>query len=204
MKIVLIKPIVVSIALVLTSNAIAASQKNHIQPPPDMAAQPVQGSRCTVSAGSANIDYGSLTRGQMQNLSGRGSSLTPGLRSLPITVSCPYSRVMTLTINGDRAANGSLRYGEYGSIRMHLKNAQVDGHSVLLAYTTANGEIIGATVSSQELLPGKSVSAIVNGRPIQGYSLTAELEILPILPERASRVWERTLNEARLTLEIQE
>lgn len=177
-------------ALCLASGARA---DNSLMPPPD--------NRCSLSAGAPVIDYGEQSRWQLQEIHA-GQSVSPGKRTVTVNAICPYSQSMRMRLNGDKAANGNLRYGEQGNVSLRFVEAQLDGQDVQLVTTTPDGVLNGAPGSNLLWQPGVSVAATRNGQLIKGKSFTARIEIEPMMPESAARVSARQVSEANLTLEL--
>ncbi|AZD55537.1 hypothetical protein C4K19_3752 [Pseudomonas chlororaphis subsp. aurantiaca] len=159
-------------------------------------------SRCSLSAGGQVIDYGNLSRWQLQDATGSANTLTPGKRTLMVSVVCPYTQAMRLTLRGESAANGNLRYGERGNMRIALRDAQLDGQSVQFATTTVDGTLNGAPAATLALQPGQTFTAMTAGGVAKGRSLTLRLEIEPVLPEAEARTSMRRISEAQLTLDL--
>lgn len=162
---------------------------------------PPPANRCSLSAGAPVIDYGVQSRWQLQE-AGDPRQVTPGKRSLVLNVVCPYSQTMRLMLRGEPAGNGELRYGERGSVKLLLTDAQLDGQSVLLAATAQGDVISGDAKSSLQLRPGHGFAAVQNGRLLKGKSFTARIELEPVMPESNARVSARQVSEANLTLEL--
>ncbi|NLU15353.1 MAG: fimbrial protein [Serratia liquefaciens] len=156
---------------------------------------------CSLSASTPVIDYGTQSRWQLQDVAG-SNAVTPGKRTLILNVVCPYRQVMRLTLRGDRAANGNLRYGEQGSVNIRLLDFQLDGQSVQVAFSSQPGVIDGASESSLLLQPDKVFTIVQNGQLVEGQIFNARVEIEPVLPESAARVTSRQANEAHLMLEM--
>lgn len=157
--------------------------------------------RCAISTGTPVIDYGSLSRGQLQDTVNR-QTLTFGKRTLMLSVVCPYSQALQLTLRSGRAANGDAQYGDRGSLAVQVLDAQVDGSGVQLTTTTPEGIVEGAPQPSLRWKPGQSFVATRNGHVVQGKSFNARVEIEPLLPESAARVAGREVYEAALTIEL--
>lgn len=160
--------------------------------------------RCNVSLGSSVVDYGVLSRWQLQDAAGDRNSVTPGKRTLMLSVACPYSQKMRLILRGERAVSGDLRYGERGSMTVKLLDAQLDGQSVQIVGTTPDGAINGAATDSRLLQPGQTFAVSAKGQLAKGKVLTAHLEIEPILSKAEARVSSRQTSEANLTVELME
>ncbi|RTF43319.1 fimbrial protein [Serratia marcescens] len=183
----------VALCLANAPRAALPAADGGLTPPPD--------NRCSLSAGAPVVDYGVQSRWQLQDTGGP-QRVTPGKRSLQLNVVCPYSQSMRLTLRGERAGNGELRYGERGSVALRLLDAQLDGQGVQLAATTSDGVLSGGGQDSLQLLPGNGFAAVQNGRLLKGKSFTARIELEPVMPESAARVSARQVSEANLTLEL--
>ncbi|WP_447873302.1 fimbrial protein [Serratia fonticola] len=157
---------------------------------------------CRLSTGGGMIDYGNQSRWQLQAASTGGNALTPGKRTLTLSVICPYTQPLRLIMHGDRAANGALRYGDRGSTIVRLFDMQLDGQSVHIMNVTPAGLVNGTATDSYMLKPGETVAATLNGRLARGKVLTARLEIEPIMTNEEARVTMGTIKESLLTLEL--
>lgn len=159
--------------------------------------------RCHISAGAPVIDYGEKTRWQLLD-SLTSQTITLGKRTLMLSVVCPYSQNMLLTLYGDRATNGDLRYGDRGSISFRVHDAQVDGKDVLLSLTSSDGTLDGASVSSLKLQPGKSFAATQDGHVVMGKAFNARIEIEPTMPQSSARVTSRHTTKSDFRLELKD
>ncbi|MEQ5091556.1 fimbrial protein [Providencia rettgeri] len=151
--------------------------------------------RCSLSVSNQVVDYGIMSRWQLENI-GEGR-VSPGRRSLMVSVACPYSRTMSLRVEG---SEGGLRYGEHGTIRLYLPDAQLDGNAVELHTVTLAGVIKESGGHRPELNAGQRLVAVMQGRLAKGKTLTARLEIQPVLMESDARVSNRQRSETMLTL----
>lgn len=158
-------------------------------------------SGCSLSASERHIDYGVQSRGQLQALAG-GSLLSPGQRSVMLTVVCPYAQTMVMAVRGEATASGDLRYGERGGVKLRILDVSMDGKNVHVAATLANGTPDGQPSSGLRLQPGQHVGVIQNGHLLNGKTLSARIEIEPIMPEGDARVSYQHTTESRLTLEL--
>lgn len=183
----------VALCLAGGARAVLPVADNGMTPPPD--------NRCSLSAGAPVVDYGVQSRWQLQD-DGGSQRVTPGRRSLTLSVVCPYSQTMRLTLRGDMAGNGELRYGERGYVVLQLTDAQLDGQDVQTAAITLDGTLSGGEQTSLRLLPGNIFAAVQNGQLARGKRFTARVEIKPVLPEQDARVAARQVSEASLTLEL--
>lgn len=188
----------IALMLSLAPNPLVAavSPLTEIEPPPPA------DTRCSLSLGSEVVDYGSQTRGQLQDASSGGNALTLGKRTLTLSVMCPYTQPLRLALRGDRATNGKLRYGERGSMIVRLFDMQRDGETVQITPVTPSGEMTGSAADSQQLQPDHIVAATLGGQPVKGKVFSARLEIEPVIPNDEAKVSASTTKEALLMLEL--
>ncbi|WP_277761042.1 DUF1120 domain-containing protein [Pseudomonas sp. A34-9] len=159
-------------------------------------------SRCSLTVGGGVVDYGTLSRWQLQDAQIGQNNVTFGKRTLTLNVACPYTQSMRLMLRGERSAREDFRYGNRGSMIVRLFDAQIDGRSVLIARATSDGVINGDAGDSALLRPGESFAAISSGQLAQGKTFTARLEIEPTLPKSDAQVSTYEVNEANLTIEL--
>ncbi|WNJ78476.1 fimbrial protein [Cedecea neteri] len=177
-------------ALLLTLSGHARAD---IAPPPSvMAVDP----RCTISVGNGTINYGTQTKAQLQS---SGPQLTPGKRTLMLSVACPFAREIRLGVQGDRTGDGSLRYGDLGQLKVRLVDAQLDGQPVALREISTGGQSEEWNLS---LKAGTRFEVSHNSLPLNGKSFSARLEIEPLISETAARVSHLTTSEARLSFDL--
>lgn len=151
--------------------------------------------RCSVSVGNSNIDYGRQSRGQLQY---NGSTYTPGKRMMSLNVVCPFAQPIKLAVQGDRAADGSLRYGD-GRLKVKIFDAHLDGQPVQLADMTDGKK---AAQPEMVLKADSRFAASTNGLPLSGKSFSAKLELEPELSMDAATVSRSTQFESRFSLEM--
>ncbi|WP_213878244.1 fimbrial protein [Pseudomonas sp. dw_358] len=155
--------------------------------------------RCTVSFGNDQVDYGTVSRWQLQDAQTGPHEVTFGKRTLMLSVICPYSQTIRLRLYGERNASGDLRYGDRGRLILRLSDAQLDGKNVQLVSSRPDGVVEGSTHDSLWLQPGQ-----VFAPGIDGKALTARIEIEPILPETEARVGSLRSSESRFRIELKE
>lgn len=170
-----------------------ASQFDALVPPVDRS--------CSISIGGGDVDYGSVTRHQLQEQP--GNQLSFGKRTVPVSVACPYPRVMKVGIQGERSADGQFRYGAQGSLQVRLSDASLDGKSVLLTRISASGVPMGPAADSVTVLVGERVVAGDASAPAKGRNLSLKMEVEPVLSDSAARVNSREHSDARVTLQLE-
>ncbi|KHN51566.1 DUF1120 domain-containing protein [Pectobacterium fontis] len=156
--------------------------------------------RCNLSVSNPVVDYGIMSRWQLQDLA-RGS-VSPGMRSLMFNAVCPYTRTIKLLVQGEGGERGDLRYGEHGVTRLRLMDVQLDGHAVELRTLTSTGELKNGGSHAMMLTPGTQLIPVLDGRPVRGKALTARLEIQPILAESEAQVSSPLRSESMLTFSL--
>jgi hypothetical protein len=157
-------------------------------------------SRCTVSAGGGQADFGSLSRWQLQPAAEGGDRLSLGKRTVNVSVTCPFSRTMTLMVSGDSTISGGFRYGQNGELRVVVKEARLDGQPVQIKMqTTGRAEQPGELA-----LKANATLSVVSqgGAAIKGKSLTLQLETEPVLRETDARVAQRQNLESRFSINL--
>ncbi|MCS3432615.1 fimbrial protein [Klebsiella sp. BIGb0407] len=154
--------------------------------------------RCSLSVSNPVVDYGMMSRWQLEDVG--ASSLSPGTRSLTVNVVCPYSRAMSLRVEGEDSGQGGLRYGERGTTHLRLLDVQLDGNAAELRKVTSAGASTESGGYVPELNAGQRLVPVIHGRPAEGKTLTARLEIRPVLAEEDARVNSRLRSETMLTL----
>lgn len=156
--------------------------------------------RCTMSVSSPFVDYGLMSRWQLLDLPGR--RVTPGIRSTLLSVVCPHTRIIKLRVQGEINASGSLRYGEHGYTLFRLLDVQLDGNAGELRPLSPDGGLEDAAGEALPLTPEQRLVTLVRGQVAAGKTLTARLEIRPVLREEDARVSSIQRSESRLTLTL--
>lgn len=194
------KRVIPLLLAILSFSFASLTMASHHRMSPEMPSLLPIDEHCSISTGTPVIDYGIQSRWQLQDAS-NSQMLTPGKRVLMLNIVCPYTQEMRLVLRGDRTANGSLRYGERGSVNIRVLDAQVDDQTVQVTPTMPDGAINGAASSSLKLRAGNYFAATRNNQLVKGKTFNARIEIEPILPESAARVSALERNESRLTIE---
>jgi len=154
--------------------------------------------RCSLSVSNPVVDYGMMSRWQLEEV-GVGN-VSPGTRSLTVSVVCPYSRTMSLRVEGEESGRGGLRYGDRGTTHLRLLDVQLDGNAAELRKVEPTGDNTGSGGHMLELNAGQRWVPVIHGRVAEGKTLTARLEIRPVLTEEDARVNSRQRSETMLTL----
>lgn len=186
------------VGLFLSASAMAAAPLGMAILPMPPAVDP----RCTLSVSNPAVDYGQVSRWQLEDLAGSSRLLTFGKRSVSVSVSCPYTQTIGLALRGDRASNGDLRYGSRGHTRMHLQGAQLDGKDVAVISSRTDGMASAATSNELALKPGQILAPALEGQPATGKVFIVHLELEPIVPEGEARVSSHQRLESNLRFDL--
>ncbi|MCC8362789.1 hypothetical protein LK996_06830 [Lysobacter sp. A6] len=126
---------------------------------------------CTYDLGSDRITYGTLFA-----TTDPGERLL-GTRTTTLTVTCPTPRDMTLEyidVMPDTVAS-SWALENAGRFNVRLSNVVVDGMPVDLAGN--GGPEIQTMSATQTLSPDREVTPFSSGAPVQGTTLTAQIDV---------------------------
>lgn len=185
--------------LLMVVSDLSAAEPNHGIDNP-FTPQQIPDTRCTISVSNPFVDYGVMSRWQMQDLPNR--QVTPGLRSTMVNVVCPHPRPIKLLVQGEVNETGHLRYGENGYTRFRLLDIQLDGNAAELRPLSPDGALAEAASEALPLASGQRLITVSSGRVIEGKTLTARLEVQPILGEENARVSSMRRSESQLTLTL--
>ncbi|MDK2375043.1 hypothetical protein [Serratia fonticola] len=137
---------------------------------------------CTLSASPVVMDFGTRSRGQLQDsATGRFSF---GSRTVGVSASCTISRAMLVRIEGP-AKGGKFSWGNADSqLRVSVRDAQVDGKEVQFRRTTTTSHS-----SDHDMLvhPGDTLIFTRDQEAIRGRNLTLTLQIEPMAGQHDAR-----------------
>ncbi|TDA48291.1 hypothetical protein [Burkholderia pyrrocinia] len=159
-------------------------------------------SRCQLAVGVSHLDFGTLTRAQLQ--AAGGANLTPGTRSVPVSVTCSRPRAIKLAVQGERNTDGQFLHGRYGVLRVRLTGAQLDGRPVALVRISSKGTLVSQPANAVTVAPGDVVSIVEGASSPKGQRLTLALDSEPLLPDAATRVASTDSHETRVTVRIEQ
>lgn len=160
-----------------------------------------QDRRCSIAVSSPEVDFGTRSRWQMENV-GPGSILSPGVRTLTLSVSCPFSQAMHVSLRGTPGQDGNLRYGRAGIVRIRMHDAQLDGQPVKLIPVSHDRIRQDSEQNSLPLKLGSGVLTSRNGSIISGKTFTVHLEVRLLMPESEARVSTLQQSETQLTIDL--
>lgn len=191
--------IIIMLLLLLSGTATAAVESGFGDAEPPMQ---TDRSRCVISAGGSMVDYGVMSRWQLQE-TGRGGELTPGVRTIPVTVACAFTQDFRLRIAGHSSMAGQVRYGNSAWLKLRVSNLRVDGRSTGIVVTSPDEGAREVASGSSAVSDGSLFSPFSDGQRVTGRTVTFDLKLEPRLSEQDSRVGAPTESEAglRITLE---
>lgn len=155
---------------------------------------------CTVTAGPTTVDFGSRSRGQLQDTSG---GLTPGMRRLTVSAGCTLSRVMKLRFDGPVRGTDFSWGGADSIMRLRVSQTQLDGIPVQLQRLDSAGSPVSLGDDNLPFTPGDTLMAVKNGLPVHGRQLNITLEIEPVLGEHDGRPVQRIYPEGSLRISLE-
>ncbi len=157
---------------------------------------------CVIHVAREEIEYGVMTNWQLQKTDKPGV-LTPGERTVPVTVTCAHSQPFNLRLSGERNARGQLRYGRYGWMRVQITNLHLDGKSVSFALRGGQGDNRQLVFGSAVLHEDSIITPWMDGHAARGRTMAFEIVLEPRVAEGNSSVSAPDVSEGsiRLTLE---
>lgn len=156
---------------------------------------------CDMHLSNAEVDYGSLNRGEMEI---RGNApIDLGKRQLTLTAVCRQATTMGLRFAGEAADSNSYRFAGKGRFTVKLSNAILDGTTVQLAPTTGSDGASSAQSAALVLRPNERISATAMGMPAVGKVLSVQVEIQAYVDETTTRARDVTSLEGRGALTLQ-
>lgn len=154
---------------------------------------------CSINAGPDTVDFGSRSRGQLQNIQG---GLTPGTRTMTLNAGCTLARTMKIRIDGSARGDKFSWGGTDSILQITASHALLDGKSVQLLLINAAGVPQGKSADALSFAPGEGLVAAMHGVPVSGKQLSMVLEMVPLLGEQDSRPRQRTYPEATLHVNL--
>lgn len=176
-----------------------SAAKIDINPLGEMTIIPID-NLCQLSVSNPNVDYGVLSRWQLQNVTDRYLSF--GRRTFTLSVACPFSQTMRVVLRSNRSHEGQLQFGEQGHMSLRVLDAELDGKSTELSSINAEGTLKGVSKDYLYLRPDLGMVATQNGQSIKGKTFTARLEMEPVTTEKAASVTSLQVSKANFTLEL--
>ncbi len=150
------------------------------------------GDNCRLRTNPAQVDYGRLSRHAIlgQPATAHGHSL--GKRLITVDVVCDAPTRLTLLARGGAADESSFRFGPQGRLALTAARAVLDGNAISLGIVEQPGEAPSAIAASAPLLPGKGVTALVDGQAGTGSRLSVQIEVEAFVPVDALSVTSET------------
>lgn len=160
--------------------------------------------QCEMMSAVKTVDYGRYRKEDMQ----KGSAEHVGkvyngyasvTREFQVSVLCPDTRKMRVSISGAARQNLAYRFTDSGAMKIAFKDGRVDGNAVQLAAVDI-GAVAVQGGASQVTLPPEKALAAVNGTEVAGQQFTATMMVTTYLSEKAFSVTNATDFTETLTL----
>lgn len=155
--------------------------------------------RCDAQLGESLVDYGRMTRAQLQERQPDPARTSLGKRRVTLTAVCTERTAMVVSFQGAAADDTGFRFANNDRFTLKILDAQLDGKPVRLA--AAQADTTGVAPSSF-LRPGDRMSPVDGAGLAQGQRLTVQLEIEPFVGAAATRVAAETRWEGAGRFEV--
>lgn len=159
----------------------------------------VSQNECDIKVNNKNINYGQLSRWQLEKADGASGLLTHGKRMISTDIICKTAKPLRISVEGRRNGHGNFLYGRKGTLKLNLTGVIINGNPTL------PDAVISPTVSKdnlsipQKILPG---DIIVIGERSPVSQMTLQFEAEPLLTETEVNVPQRTENQGGFMLTI--
>lgn len=137
----------------------------------------VRAAGCQLSLSQPRIDYGVLRQAELLNGRFGPQIITPGKRTLHLSVLCVEISPIAIRFSGSPAGAQGFRFGHGGSFTLGIKHARLDGRHVEL---TTGQPLAG--IPAGRLLPGHVLIARAGGVPAMGRRFSAQVDVDTYLP----------------------
>ena len=142
---------------------------------------------CDIRLSRAEMDYGRMTRAELQVTRSAGP-VSIGKRQIALNVVCRQAQRFELQFDALAASAEAYRFGKSGYFTMNLKQATVDGQPALLMESARNGGAAGAPSDTVRLLPEGSVTVVRGGGQAVGKTMTLQIEVDTFVDDATTRV----------------
>lgn len=161
---------------------------------------------CTVLLSDPTVDFGAMRPGTGKD----ADTMRPSPAQRVYTVACKAPTQMNLVFRTTPAGTAhtahtphtgtheALNFGDAGTYRIRVVDAQLDGNAVQLARLSAIGQAPGEALAGELVLKPNDIIAPTDGQQLlRGAHLSVTLQISARVPADARRVaQQRTLNAA--------
>ncbi|PIF78761.1 hypothetical protein CLU95_5959 [Variovorax sp. 54] len=140
---------------------------------------------CDAQLSESLVDYGRMTRAQLQERQPDPARASLGKRRVTLTAVCAERTAMELSFQGAAADDTGFRFATNDRFTLRMLDAQLDGKPVRLAAPQVDAT---GLAPSPVLRPGDRMSPVDGAGLAQGQRLTVQLEIEPFVGAAATRV----------------
>ncbi|MGB3123041.1 MAG: DUF1120 domain-containing protein [Pseudomonas sp.] len=160
------KPVLLSLSLLLGANAWGAEE-------------------CQLNLSESVLDFGLMNRA---GASMPATERLLGDRRLSLTLNCPNPTDMSLFYRGLASGTERFRFTERGSYSLRVSDAVLDGQAVELGLLSGSGQPAIRTGAILGWRPEHGIVPMRGGVPVNGRSLSLQVEAKAWAQEEASRV----------------
>lgn len=160
------KPVLLSLSLLLGANAWGAEE-------------------CQLNLSESVLDFGLMNRA---GASMPATERLLGERRLSLTLNCPNPTDMSLFYRGLASGTERFRFTERGSYSLRVSDAVLDGQAVELGLLSGSGQPAIRTGAILGWRPEHGIVPMRGGVPVNGRSLSLQVEAKAWAQEEASRV----------------
>lgn len=161
---------------------------------------------CEMMSAVKTVDYGryrkeDMRKGSAEHVGKVYNGYASVTREFQVSVMCPDSRKMRISITGAARENLAYRFTDSGAMRIAFKDGRVDGSAVQLAAVDI-GSVAVQGGAAQITLPPEKALAAVNGTEVAGEQFTATMMVTTYLSDKAFSVTNTKDFTETLTLNV--
>ncbi|MDI3270811.1 hypothetical protein [Pseudomonas sp. AL03] len=166
-----------------------------------LAEQTFAAQECHITLSDSSVDFGRVMQPGSNDPASANAMHALGNRIVSLNASCPQAAKLLIQLRG--AGQGEqFRFAQQGQVSVILSNASLDGRSVNLAKVQSIGAPPSTSGSSIEAMPGDRVIPVSGGLPVEGSTLSMQIEFKPQVPMTELRTRDAKTLEANLTFQI--
>lgn len=147
---------------------------------------------CRLQTTPVQVDYGRLSRHAILGQPARAHGHSLGKRLITVNVVCAAPTRLTLLVRGTAAGESGFRFGPQGHLALTATQAVLDGNAISLGVVEQPGDAPSAIAARAPLLPGKGVTAVVDGQASAGSRLSVQIELEAAVPANVLSVTRET------------
>ncbi|MCG5126927.1 hypothetical protein [Enterobacter mori] len=161
---------------------------------------------CEMMSAVKTVDYGryrkeDMRKGSAEHVGKVYNGYASVTREFQVSVMCPDSRKMRISITGAARENLAYRFTDSGAMKIAFKDGRVDGSAVQLAAVDI-GSVAVQGGAAQITLPPEKALAAVNGTEVAGEQFTATMMVTTYLSDKAFSVTNTKDFTETLTLNV--